>query len=147
MVVDGGGTALYTGFQSSYIKEGSRLICSASMSAMGSGIPEGIGACFATNKGLTTVLIGDGSMMFNLQELQTVRTHNLPLKIFIINNNGYLAIRKTQAQFQDGRHYGVGGADMGDLEFPNFEDVAHTFKIPYFRTAQAALESKGPAIC
>ena len=144
MVVDGGGTALYTGFQSSYVKEGSRLICSSSMSAMGSGLPEAIGACFASGKKLTTCLIGDGSMMFNLQELQTIRTHNLPIKIFIINNKGYLAIRKTQAQFQEGRFYGVGG---DDLQFPRFSDVAKTFNIPYFLSTDAALHCEGPAIC
>lgn len=128
MVVDGGGTALYTGFQSSFIKEGSRLICSTAMSAMGSGLPEAIGACFANGRKLTTCLIGDGSLMLNLQELQTIVTHKLPIKIFVINNGGYLAIRHTQKAFQEGRYYGVGG---DDLQFPNTVLIAHAFGIPY----------------
>lgn len=130
MVIDGGGTALYTGFQSSYIKEGSRLICSMAMSAMGSGLPEAVGACFASGKRLTTCLIGDGSLMLNLQELQTIATHRLPIKIFVINNGGYLAIRQTQKAFQDGRYYGVGGAD---LEFTSVEKLAAVFDMPYER--------------
>ena len=146
MVIDGGGTALYTGFQSSHIKEGSRLICSMSMSAMGSGLPEAVGACLANGRKLTTCLIGDGSLMLNLQELQTIATHRLPIKIFVINNGGYLAIRQTQKAFQDGRYYGVGG---DDLEFPPLLDVAEAFKIPVWDVEhmQGMLSADGPAIC
>lgn len=128
MVVDGGGTALYTGFQSSYIKEGSRLLCSSSMSAMGSGLGEAIGACLANGRKLTTCLIGDGSLMLNVQELQTISTLKLPIKIFVISNGGYLAIRQTQKAFQDGRYYGVGG---DDLQFPSLTMVANTFDITF----------------
>lgn len=128
MVVDGGGTALYTGFQSSYIKEASRLICSSAMSAMGSGLPEAIGACIANGRKLTTCLIGDGSLMLNVQELQTISTHKLPIKIFVINNGGYLAIRQTQKAFQEGRYYGVGSPDV---EVTNLVRVAYAFGITY----------------
>jgi len=129
MVVDGGGTALYTGFQSSVIKLGSRLICSSSMSAMGSGLPEAIGACFANERKLTTCLIGDGSFMLNLQELATIVHHKLPIKIFLIDNGGYLAIRHTQDAFREGRHYGV---DNRDLSFPDFSWIAAAFGIHYY---------------
>lgn len=149
MVVDGGGTALYTGFQSSYIKERQRLICSSSMSAMGSGLPEAIGACLANGKSLTTCLIGDGSFMFNIQELQTIKHHNLPIKIFILNNGGYLAIRHTQDGFLEGRHCGVGEPD---LSFPDFGAVSRAFGIPFIKASDAEmvgkmLEMPGPAIC
>ena len=144
MVVDGGGTALYTGFQSSYIKEGSRLICSSSMSAMGSGLPEAVGACFANGRKLTTCLIGDGSLMLNLQELQTIATHKLPIKIFVISNGGYLAIRQTQKTFQEGRYFGVGG---DDLEFPKLVRAAATFGIRFTRKTSGALHHDGPVIC
>jgi len=149
MVVDGGGTALYTGFQSSYIKQGSRLICSTAISAMGSGLPEAVGACLASGKRLTTCLIGDGSFMFNIQELATIRHHNLPIKIFILNNGGYLAIRHTQDGFLGGRHCGV---DETDLSFPSFGKVARAFDIPYIKETDAEsvgklLEMDGPAIC
>ena len=144
MVIDGGGTALYTGFQSSHVKEGSRLICSMSMSAMGSGLPEAIGACLANDRKLTTCLIGDGSLMLNLQELQTIATHRLPIKIFVINNGGYLAIRQTQKAFQDGRYYGVGG---DDLEFAHPSALADCFNIPYRSHSEDALSIDGPVVC
>lgn len=146
MVVDGGGTALYTGFQSSYIKEGSRLICSTAMSAMGSGLPEAVGACFANGKKLTTCIIGDGSLMLNIQELQTIATHRLPIKIFVINNGGYLAIRQTQKDFQEDRYYGVGG---DDLQFPNLVNVANAFGITYSMSdrLEAIFQHDGPVLC
>lgn len=151
MVVDGGGTALYTGFQSSYIKEGSRLICSSAMSAMGSGLPEAVGAAFASPHTIITCIIGDGSLMLNVQELQTIAHHNLPIKVFVVSNGGYLAIRHTQAGFLGGRFYGVG---QPDLSFPSVANLARAFGIPYFRCTVpneeiigTALEENGPAIC
>lgn len=144
MVVDGGGTALYTGFQSSYIKEGSRLICSSAMSAMGSGLPEAIGASFAAPTKLVSCLIGDGSLMLNLQELQTIRHHNLNIKIFVINNGGYLAIRQTQAGFLGGRFAGVGAPD---ISFPELPLVASAFGIRYTTDTTVALSEPGPALC
>jgi acetolactate synthase-1/2/3 large subunit len=125
MVVDGGGTALYTGMQSSCIQPHSRLICSTGVSAMGSGLPEAVGSCLANGRKLTTCLIGDGSLMLNLQELQTIKTLNLPIKIFVISNGGYLAIRHTQKAFLGGRYYG------SEMEFPAWYKVAEAFGIAY----------------
>ena len=68
---------------------------------MGTGIPEAIGASISSGKAETYCIIGDGSMMFNMQELQTVKHHNLPIKIIIYNNLGYLAIKHTQQSFLD----------------------------------------------
>lgn len=148
MVVDGGGTALYTGFQSSHIKEGSRLICSTGISAMGSGLPEAVGACLASGK-LTTCLIGDGSLMFNIQELQTIKHHHLPIKIFVLNNGGYEAIKHTQDGFLEGRQVGVG---KPHLSWPDLAKVAAAFGIPFIRGTTAehigvTLDSPGPAMC
>jgi acetolactate synthase-1/2/3 large subunit len=128
MVIDGGGTALYTGFQSSHVKEGSRLICSTAISAMGSGLPESVGACLANGSRLTTCLIGDGSLMFNIQELQTIKHLNLPIKIFVLNNNGYLAIRHSQDGFLDSRYCGTGEPD---LSFPQIKGIAACFGLNY----------------
>ena len=156
MVIDGGGTALYTGFQSSHVKAGSRLICSTAMSAMGSGLPEAVGACFANWRMLTTCLIGDGSLMLNVQELQTIRHHDLPIKVFVLNNRGYLAIRDTQDSFLGKRHNGVGGADDPSLSFPEVARIAAAFKIPFYRVTKRAgaeevigmiLDQGGPTIC
>lgn len=156
MVIDGGGTALYTGFQSSHVKEGSRLVCSSSMSAMGSGLPEAVGACLANGKRLTTCIIGDGSLMLNLQELQTIVHHKLPIKIFVINNSGYLAIRHTQDGFLEGRHTGVGGSKDKSVSFPDVDRIAAAFRIPYCIVAHpqgaeeiigSALDRPSPVLC
>lgn len=156
MVIDGGGTALYTGFQSAYVKEGSRLVCSSSMSAMGSGIPEAIGACFANGKKLTTCIVGDGSFLLNIQELQTVKHHKLPIKIFVINNKGYLSVRHTQDAFLDGHRFGTGCSDTADISWPRIEAQARAYDIPYMRISSArgieamigaVIHIPGPVIC
>ncbi|MGP1675915.1 MAG: thiamine pyrophosphate-binding protein [Burkholderiales bacterium] len=156
MVIDGGGTALYTGFQSSHIKEGSRLICDTGMGAMGSGLPQAVGACLANDRSLTTCLIGDGSLMLNIQELQTIAHHRLPIKIFVLNNGGYLAIRHTQDAFLDGKRFGVGSSRENDISWPHVEDMAHAFDIAYMRVFErravelvisAALSRSGPVLC
>jgi acetolactate synthase-1/2/3 large subunit len=145
MVIDGGGTALYTGFQSSYIKEGSRLICSTAISAMGSGLPEAVGACLANGKKLTTCLIGDGSLMFNIQELETIRNLNLPIKIFVLNNNGYLAIRHTQDAFLEKRYCGTG---WPDISLPRLSRVAECFGLRYQVDAiELTLAGDDPVLC
>ena len=144
MVIDGGGTALYTGFQSSYIKEGSRLICSTAISAMGSGLPEAVGACLANGKKLTTCLIGDGSLMFNIQELETIKNLDLPIKIFVLNNNGYLAIRHTQDTFLEGRHCGT---SEPDISIPSLRAVASCFGLRYETQAELALAGEDPVLC
>lgn len=151
MVVDGGGTALYTGFQSSHIKEGSRLICSTAISAMGSGLPEAVGACLAAGKRMTTCLIGDGSFMLNVQELATIAHYKLPITIFVLNNKGYLAIRHTQQGFMDSRFHGV---DAKDMTMPDIRGIAHAFGIHYCKLTEpfeelmgVALDSAMPVIC
>ena len=154
MVIDGGGTALYTGFQSAYVKEGSRLICSSAVSSMGSGLPEAVGACLANGRKLTTCLIGDGSLMLNVQELQTIKHHALPIKIFVVNNNGYLSVRNTQDAFLEGRRFGTGGE--GDISWPRIEGLVRAFAIPFLRVSErpkaegvicAAFNISGPVIC
>jgi acetolactate synthase-1/2/3 large subunit len=154
IVIDGGGTALYTGFQSTHVGESQRVICSSTMSSMGTGLAESIGACFANGRQLTTCLIGDGSFLMNVQDLQVIFHHKLPIKIFVVNNNGYLAIRHTQASFLDGRYCGT--SKEGGLSFPEVQKISDTFEIPYFyvshekdveRTVRDMLLVKGPAIC
>ena len=156
MVIDGGGTALYTGFQSAYVKEGSRLICSSAISSMGSGLPEAVGACLANGRKLTTCLIGDGSFMLNVQELQTIFHHKLPIKIFVINNGGYLSVRNTQDEFLEGRRFGTGKSEENDISWPRIEGLSRAFAIPFLRLSEkakaesvigAALRITGPVIC
>lgn len=154
VVVDGGGTALYTGFQSTQIKGRQRIVCSSGMSAMGTGLAESLGACLANRRRLTTCLIGDGSFLMNVQDLQTLAHHHLPVKVFVLNNGGYLAIRHTQAVFLEKRY--VGTSLEGGLSFPKISRIAAAFEIPYFLVNSLAaasgvvedmLNADGPSIC
>ncbi len=131
IVIDGSGTVFYTSFQGFKTKEGQRLITSSGIAAMGSGLPESIGACIASGKKRTVSLCGDGSMQFNIQELQTIFHHQLPIKVFIFNNGGYLSIRHTQKGFLQS-HY-VGSQPNGGMSLPDFQKIARAYGI---RTAR-----------
>jgi acetolactate synthase-1/2/3 large subunit len=99
---------------------------------MGYGLPAAIGVCIANNQKTTICLEGDGSIMMNLQELQTIVTYQLPIKVFLINNKGYHSIRITQKNLF-GHHSKVGiGPESGYLSFPDFNRIANAFYIPYY---------------
>lgn len=99
---------------------------------------------------------GEGSLQMNIQELQTIIHHRFPIKIFVINNNGYHSIRQTQNKFFEKGLVGVGG-DSGDLSFPALDKLAAAYGFPYFRLTQTqeltgerlteVLASKGPFLC
>lgn len=126
------GSASVVGSAAYFIKEDDRFIMNCALSSMGYGLPAAIGACIANNKKSVVCIEGDGSIMMNLQELQTVVTNKLPIKLFIINNNGYHQIRQTQNNIFHNGLVGV-GPDSNDLGFPNFEKLASSFDIPYFK--------------
>lgn len=130
-VIDGGGTALYAGFQSSILKQNDRLLCSSSISSMGTGLAETVGA-FAAKKFNTIIcIIGDGSFLMNCQDLQTISHEKINTKIVIINNFGYLAIRHTQKEFLNKRYYGT--LPPKDISFPNFKNLSKAFGIKYLK--------------
>lgn len=132
VVIDGGGCALYAGFQCLQKNAEFRLICSTAISAMGTGLPELVGVATINNHKRYVCIIGDGSLMFNLQELQTLSTNCPPCLIIVINNSGYLAIRHTQGQFLGGRFYGTSEFNNG-LEIPQVSCIAKTFNFEYLR--------------
>ena len=107
IVIDGGGTALYAGFQSSNIKYGQRVVCSSAISSMGTGLAETIGAYFSKKFKKILCIIGDGSFLMNIQDLQSIHQYKIPVVILIVNNNGYLAIRNTQTDFLNRRWFGT----------------------------------------
>lgn len=124
------GSASVMGSQAYYIKQGDRFIMNCAFSSMGYALPASIGVSQAAGKDVVCIE-GDGSIMMNLQELQTVVTNKLPIKIFVINNNGYHQIRQTQDNiFHDG-YVGM-GPESGDLGFPDFSKLAPAFGMPYF---------------
>lgn len=98
-VVTANGMASLASHQALKIKAGQRFITNAGLGHMGSGLPMAIGACFASNKSPTVCMEGDGSIMLNIQELQTILYNKLPIKIFIFNNGGYFSIRSTHLNY------------------------------------------------
>lgn len=126
------GACCVVGSQAYAIQRGSRFVNNSAIASMGYGLPASIGACIAGGRKSTICLEGDGSIMMNLQELQTVLTNNLPIKLFLINNNGYHSIRITQTNLF-GQHTKVGiGPESGDLSFPEFRRIAEAFGYCYY---------------
>jgi acetolactate synthase-1/2/3 large subunit len=148
------GTALLSGHQVLKLKQGQRLITSTGLGEMGYGLPAAIGASFAKNKGEVLCLNCDGGMMMNLQELQTVVHNQLPIKIVIFNNDGYLMIKHTQKALFEGRNTGTDKAS--GVSCPDYSALGTAFNIPTFQirtwedfeTVIPLFQSiEGPAIC
>jgi acetolactate synthase-1/2/3 large subunit len=126
------GACCVVGHQNYVIKKGTRFIINSAIASMGYGLPAAIGLCIAGRGQDTICLEGDGSIMMNLQELQTVITNNLSIKIFLINNNGYHSIRITQNNlFKEHSKVGI-GPESQDLSFPDYEKIALAFGFPYY---------------
>ena len=117
-------------FQSGIVKKDQTMYCNSGCAAMGFGLPAALGGAVASS-GKTPVICleGDGSLMMNMQELQTVRHHNLNIKLFLYNNNEYCSIRQTQDNFFEGRH---SGCDNGSgVTFPDWKILASAFQWNY----------------
>ena len=126
------GACCVVGHQNWVIKRGTRFIINSAIASMGYGLPAAIGLCIAGGRRDTICMEGDGSIMMNLQELQTIVTNRLPIKVFLINNQGYHSIRLTQNNlFKDRAKVGI-GPESGDLSFPDFSKLAAAFGMPYF---------------
>ena len=125
------GACCVVGNQAYVIQRGSRMANNSAIASMGYGLPAAIGTCIGGGRRNTICLEGDGSIMMNLQELQTIITNNLPIKIFLINNSGYHSIRITQSNLFS-EHVKVGiGPESGDLSFPDFKKIAEAFGYRY----------------
>lgn len=131
IVVCADGTACVATFQGIKVKKGQRIFHNSGCASMGYDLPAAIGAYFG-KPGAERILCiaGDGSIMMNLQELQTISGNDLPIQIFILNNKGYHSIRQTQHNFFKDNIIGC-GIDSG-LNFPQFEKVAAAFDFKYF---------------
>lgn len=155
VVVTGDGTACVVTFQSAVLKDGQRLFSNSGCASMGYDVPAALGAYFANGEGKRVVCIaGDGSIMMNLQELQTIIGRGIPIKLFILNNSGYHSIRQTQQNFFPDNIVGC-GPDSG-LTFPDFLKLGEAFGFPTFRVhdfseleegVRRTLDAPGPAIC
>ncbi|MBE5845307.1 MAG: thiamine pyrophosphate-binding protein [Butyrivibrio sp.] len=150
------GACCVVGNQAYEIQKGSRMHNNSAVASMGYGLPASIGTCISGGRRQTICLEGDGSIMMNLQELQTIITNKLPVKLFLINNSGYHSIRITQTNLFS-EHCKVGiGEESGDLSFPEFKKIAEAFGYPYFcahsnaemkETVDKVLAMEGPVFC
>jgi acetolactate synthase-1/2/3 large subunit len=125
------GTALLSGHQVLKMKPPMRLMTSTGLGEMGYGLPAAIGASFARGKGEVLCLNCDGGMMMNLQEIQTLVHHELPIKLIIFNNDGYLMIKHTQKALFKGRYTGTD--TKSGVSCPDFSKLAAAFGIPSFQ--------------
>ena len=127
VVVSANGSACVTGFQTAQLKLGQRLWTNSGSASMGYELPAAIGACKSSGGQSTVCLAGDGSIMMNLQELQTIVHGQLPIKIFLLNNSGYVSIFQTHRNFFAGVEVGAGpksGVSLACLT--NFKDHLKT---------------------
>lgn len=151
-VACGNAAAACVAFQAAPLRLGQRLTSNAAAGAMGHDLPSAIGAATARAGKRVICLAGDGSLMMNLQELQTLAHARLPVGVFVMNNGGYLSIRTTQRNFF-GRFVGEG--PRSGVSFPDFSKVATAFGLPAFRlegahfasTLDRALATDGPWVC
>lgn len=136
------------------VKAGQRIVNSNSLGAMGTGLPASIGACLASGRKRTTCVNGDGGFQLNVQELETVRRLNLPIKYFVLCNGGYASIMATQQNYFQGRF--TGSEPSSHLTLPNIIRVADAYGIPTAHLhdhsdirnrVRAVLSAPGPMVC
>ncbi|MCX7177187.1 MAG: thiamine pyrophosphate-binding protein [Proteobacteria bacterium] len=140
--------------QAFQFKTGQRFFSAFNNTPMGHGLPAAIGACLALNKKRIVCVAGDGGLMMNIQELNTVIYHKLPVKIFVLNNHGYSMIQQTQDQWLNSKY--EASSEAGGLGFPDFHKLAEvlgfdTLTIKSNQEAsdniQAFLDAPGPGFC
>lgn len=148
------GSCIDISMQAFKVKKGQRVFCTKGLAAMGYGFPSAIGACLASNERMTVGVNGDGGFMMNVQELQTLARLNLPIKLFVLSNRGYGAIKATQTNLFHG-HLVACNEESG-VTMPSIEAVAgaygiHTNIIKNNRELDSkvkkVLEYAGPVIC
>jgi len=150
-VVCGNATACIVPYQAGKLKKGERLISNSGSASMGYDLPAAIGVSIAKS-GRTICIAGDGSLQMNVQELQTLVGYRLPIKLFVLNNGGYLSIRQTQTGFFQGRK--IGESPESGITFPKMKKVGEAYGIPSFTIETTAdfevvrreLETDGPTL-
>lgn len=137
VVVTDAGSAVYApaqGLKTTTMEQ--RYITSGAQAEMGFALPGAIGVCFAKNKSECLAITGDGSLQMNIQELQTLVYHNLPIKLFVWNNDGYLSIRASQSKLFDNNLIGTDSSN--GVSFPNLEKISYAYGIKYIKIDKIA---------
>lgn len=152
VVVSANASACIIPFQVASIKKGMRLFSNSGSASMGYDLPAAVGAAVARERGRVICFAGDGSIQLNIQELQTIVHHRLPVKIFVLNNSGYLSIRSTQQTFFENL---VGEGPESGVSFPDIVGIASAYGInarriehkPFVSAIDEALNAEGPFLC
>jgi len=132
IVVTDMGFAFQNTYQAFKVKSGQRVISNSGLAPMGWGLPAAVGAYFAQEKkGRIICISGEGGLMMNIQELATVMHHQIPIKLFIFNNGGYLTIKQTQELGFDGRL--MGSTKDSGIDFPDFIKLADAHSLESIR--------------
>ncbi|WP_434632930.1 thiamine pyrophosphate-binding protein [Chromobacterium sp. CV08] len=141
----------YTAFRN---KPGQRVFLTSGLGSMGYGLPAAIGACLGNGSKPMIAVESDGSLQLNLQELATLKALQLPIRLFIMNNNGYASIRNTQRNYFDSRYVGT-GPEAG-VVIPDVLELAEAYGLPALRIARVeelaeglatVLAHPGPILC
>lgn len=152
VIVCGDATACIVTFQTSQIKKGQQLFSNSGSASMGFDLPAAIGAATAAPDKRIICLAGDGSIQMNIQELQTVAQHRWNIKIFVLDNDGYLSIKSTQNNFFG---LSVGSSPESGVTFPDMEKIGKAYGIPSFTLGEfdfqedleKILAMEGPVVC
>jgi len=126
IVVCGNGTACVAMFQAGIVKKGQRIFWNSGTAAMGYCLPAAIGACVASGREVICIT-GDGSIMMNLQELQTIKHYKLPIKIYVLNNHGYRSLELTQENYFNSDY--IGCNEASGVSFPDFKKITQAFGV------------------
>src|SRR3989344_43092 len=154
IVLSDGVGPLNCSYQAFVVKNGQRIILNNGCAQMGYGLPASIGAAFANPGKRVICFEGDGSIQLNIHELQVIKHHNLPIKIFVYSNDGYLSIRNTQRNLFEGRF--VGSNSKSGLSCPDIVRIAKAYGLEAIRISNhqdmeakivKALKAPGPIIC
>jgi phosphoglycolate phosphatase-like HAD superfamily hydrolase len=141
-------------YQIMEIKEGQRMLNSPGFGSMGFGIPSALGACIASGNKRTICINGDGGFQMNIQDLETIINKKLPIKFFVLNNQGYGSIRNTQRNYFNS--FFVGSSFESGLSLPDIKLVGKAYGYAVFsiynnkkikKVVAQALNSNGPVIC
>ncbi len=152
VVVCGNGSACVVTFQAARVQRGQRIFCNSGSASMGYDLPAALGAAVASGGKRVVCLAGDGSLQMNIQELQTLSSLGLPVKLFVLNNGGYLSMRITQRGFFGAL---IGESPSSGVGFPDFVQVARAYGLPadtlggerFEAGLQRALDEQGPFVC
>uniref|UniRef100_E6PD89 Thiamine pyrophosphate enzyme-like TPP binding region n=1 Tax=mine drainage metagenome TaxID=410659 RepID=E6PD89_9ZZZZ len=152
VVVCGDASASVITFQVARNKRGQRIFTNAGCASMGYDLPAAVGAAVARNGKRVICIAGDGSLQLNIQELQTIAHHSLPVKLVVLNNGGYLSMRSTQGNFF--KRF-IGEGPQSGVSFPDVTKIGDAYGFPTFRISGENFESQiaralgydGPVVC